>query len=407
MKVLLINNFHYRRGGSETIYLETGKMLEIHGHQVIYFSFWDELNIHCNQSKYFPKRSVNTIIGGINYFYNRSAQKKLEELIQDEKPDIAHIHLLWGGLTGSIFKVLKKYNIPIVHTTHDQRMICPAYIFRNGFDEICEKCKPDRYYMCIANKCSKKNRILSLIMTTEMYFRNTFVNPIKHIDGFIFVSKFSESKHLEFNTRFLHTNRLQLYNFTEGEDKCIIRKGNYYLYYGRLSEEKGLYTLVNTFKTKKNLSLYIVGTGPLEEPLRNLIRDDRINNITLLGFKSGEELFNLIQNSKCVVVPSECYENNPMTVIESYSYSTPVIGAHIGGIPEIVIHNETGYTFESGNIESLSYALDNFESLSDEKYDLFSQNAYNFYCANFHKDKYYDKLINFYSQIIKSYNLKR
>lgn len=407
MKVLLINNFHYRKGGSETVYFETGRTLAAHGHQVIYFSLADEQNEEAKYHYLFPKRTSNPIIGGVNYFYNWEAKRNLQRLLELEKPDIAHIHLIWGGLSASILKVLKKNNIPIVHTAHDQRMICPAYIFRNGKDEICEQCKPNKYYRCIWNKCSKKNRLLSSIMAVEMYVRNAFFNPIDNIDGFLFVSRFSESKHIEFNPRFLRTQRLQIYNFTNGERDCIIRKGNYYLYYGRLSEEKGINTLINSFKGKKDLLLYIVGTGPLKDNVTQTLLQNDIRNIKLLGFKRGEELHNLIKNAKCVIVPSECYENNPMTVIESYSYSTPVIGAHIGGVPEIIDHEKTGYTFESGNTISLSIMIDKFEALSDDDYSKFAFNAHKFYCDNFETEGYYSRLIAFYKQIISNYKERR
>ena len=243
-------------------------------------------------------------------------------------------------------------------------------------------------------------------MATEMYFRNICFNPIDNIDGFIFVSKFSESKHIEFNSRFMQTQNLQIYNFTQGEDSCIVRKGQYYLYYGRLSEEKGLFTLIKTFKEKKQLSLCIVGTGPIEPEIKDLISRENIENIKMLGFKSGETLNEIIKNAKCVIVPSECYENNPMTIIESYSYSTPVIGAYIGGVPEIIIDGETGYVFESGNCQSLSNAVDKFEEISDEDYVKYSQNAFKFYCDNFHMGSYYKRLIQFYEQVICNYHKK-
>lgn len=148
MKVLLIDNFHYRRGGAEVVYLNTADMLLEHGHEVVFFSQkWDE-NIETKDSKYFPTGYSVRSVGVLNklkcirnYFYNTDAAVSLENLIKTEKPDIAHIHLFWGGLSPSIYRMLKRHNIPIVHSVHDYRMVCPGYAFKNGKDEIWKQFK--------------------------------------------------------------------------------------------------------------------------------------------------------------------------------------------------------------------------------------------------------------------------
>ena len=131
MKVLLINNFHYRKGGSEAVYFNTADILLKHGHEVIFFSTTDQRNIDCGPKEYFVRQNkdVSAIRGALNYFYNTEAKRNLAKLIEREKPDIAHVHLFWGGISPSIFGVLKRYGIPLVHTVHDYRMVCPAYAF--------------------------------------------------------------------------------------------------------------------------------------------------------------------------------------------------------------------------------------------------------------------------------------
>ena len=133
MKILLINNFHYRRGGSETVYFNTGDLLKKHGHEVVYFSMTSKEDVPDKNSDLFPKRYdieslslLQKLKGAKSYFYNKEAARLLEELIKREHPEVAHIHLLWGGLSPSVFRILKKYKIPIVHTAHDYRMVCPA-----------------------------------------------------------------------------------------------------------------------------------------------------------------------------------------------------------------------------------------------------------------------------------------
>jgi Glycosyltransferase len=411
MKILLINLFHYRRGGSEVVYFNTADLLRSHGHEVIFFSQrWPE-NVSCPQSIYFckgidansPKLS-DKIKGVVNYFYNGYAAKNLERLIKQERPDVAHIHLSWGALAPSILPVLKKYNIPIVDSVHEYRMVCPAYTFKNGKGQVCEDCYPGHYLNCIIKRCSKGNIIFSCIMTMEMYFRNVFFHPVKYIDAFIYVSKFCRDVHLKHDTQFKNCYYEALYNFrnfdvVEYRDSRISTYNNYYLYYGRLSFEKGLSTLIEAFSKLDNQQLKIVGTGPLKEEIEKKCNESHLNNIEFCGYKAGAELYDLVKRAKFVIVPSEWYENNPMTIVEAYSLRTPVIGAAIGGITEIIRDNVTGYLFVSGSIESLTDALNKSLCLGEDEYKKMKDNAERFSDDNFDSEVHYQKLIAIYKKV--------
>ena len=414
MKLLLINNYFYRRGGSEVVFLNTAELLKSHGHNLCFFSQeWDE-NLTNEYSQYFShgygtmsKGIINKIKSIRNYFYNTEAAIKLEKLILNEKPDIAHIHMIWGGISPSIFKVLNKHKIPIIHTVHDYRMICPAYAFKNGQNEVCEECKGKHFYKCIKNRCSKGNFIMSTLMTIEMYIRNTFFNPIDNIDSFMFVSNFCYNKHLQYQPRFAEKYCVTMYNFQdagvlEEVEDSLETYDSYFLYYGRLSFEKGIKTLIEAFSIKKDTPLKIIGTGPLEEELQRFCKEKGCNNIEFLGFKTGKELFHLVRGAKFVCVPSEWYENNPMTIIESYTLGTPVIGANIGGIPEIIEEGKTGYKFEPGNIKELATIISKCNLLKEKEYQSMKNNAKLFADRNFGKDKYYKELINLYNKSINN-----
>lgn len=397
MKVLLINNFFYRKGGSEAVFFNTADLLSKKGHEVIFFCFEDEKNIHINNHEYFIPQG-RTLQRMKNYFSNPDAAKKLDEVLSVEKPDIAHVHLFWGGISPSIFAVLKKHKVPLVHTVHDYRMVCPAYTFRNGHGEVCEQCKGGRFTKCLKNRCSKGSLLQSALMTAEMYSRNRKWHPAKEIDGLIYVSQFAKRKHEKLDVRFKSTPNVVLYNFTSvGEQYPPLEKdGGYYLFYGRLSHEKGVDTLVNAFARHPVLKLKVVGTGPKEDELKQ----KGCANIEFLGYKNGDELFNLVRNAKFVCVPSEWYENNPMTIVEAYSMGVPVIGASIGGIPEIIEDGHTGYLFESGNVDSLDITIQKSEALKFEEYSKLKYAAQAFAERNFNKERHYENLIKFYKDII-------
>lgn len=410
MKILLIDVYNYNKGGAETVCFNTGKMLEEHGHKIIYFTLkWAE-NKTSPYSKYFPESKetrrgpLKQIKNVVNYFYHFEAAKKIEQLILDEKPDIAHIHLIWGQITPSIFPVLKKYNIPILFTVHDYRIVCPAYTFRNGKGQICEECQGKYFYKCFTNICCKGNKLMSAVMAAEQYFRNKFFNPAKFIDGFIYVSIFAKNIQEKYMPAVKNTPNIILYNFSTSivQKGKNIPKNKYFLFFGRLSYEKGLKTLLAAFKDIPMCKLKIVGTGSKEQELKQYVKKTYMQNVDFLGYKQGKELTDLVSNAYFVIVPSEWYENNPMTIIESYSVGTPVIGAQIGGIPEIVIEDKTGFQFVSADANNLKNIILKSNNLGNKEYTTMSSNTIKFANENFSPQSYWSKLIEFYTKFIKS-----
>lgn len=408
MKVLLIDVYNYNKGGAETVCFNTGKMLEEHGHQVVYFTLkWKENN-PSPYTKYFPESKetrrgpLRQVVNMVNYFYHFEAAKKLEQLIRDEEPDIAHIHLMWGQITPSIFPVLKRHHIPILFTVHDYRIVCPAYTFRDGNGRICEDCKGRYSYKCFMHTCCKGSKVMSAVMAAEMYFRNAFFNPAKYIDGFFYVSNFAREIQEKYMPALKGKPNITLYNFSTSivEIPKTMPEVKYFLFFGRLSYEKGVKTLLKAFQTLPECRLKIVGTGPKEDELNSFVADNDMHNVEFLGYKRGKELADLVSGAYFVIVPSEWYENNPMTIIESYSVGTPVIGARIGGIPEIIVDGETGYQFNSGDADNLKTVVEKADGITEEQYESLSCGTLKFANANFSKESYFPKLMAFYRRFL-------
>lgn len=409
MKVLQINVFNYRKGGSETVYFNTSEKLQDDGIEVVSFALKWEENYPSRYESYFPeskatrKGSFRQINNAINYFYHFEAARKIEALIKAERPDIAQIHLIWGQITPSILPVLKKYGIPVIFTIHDYRIVCPAYTFRNGKGEQCERCGGGKYYNCFLHNCTKGNYVFSAMMGMEQYFRNWFFNPVKYADGLLYVSNFAKNIHEKYQPKFKSKKSIVLYNTSTHIYDCKAQNDceRYFLYFGRLSNEKGITTLIDVFKDKKDLKLKIVGTGPEEERLKQIVSQSNALNIEFLGYKTGKDLQELIRNAYFVIVPSEWYENNPLTIIESYSAWVPVIGSRIGGIPEIIEDGKTGYVFNARSVSELGQCVDRANNLCKEEYLEFCKNTHNFAVENFNPDKYSGKLQDFYNEILR------
>ena len=403
MKILQINSCHYRRGGADVVYLNTGELLKQKGQEVFFFSMADEKNLPDPYAGYFPKstdpRNLSTLKKiqlAPSFIYNREAADKLSSLLDEVKPDIAHIHLFLGKLSSSILKVLRKKKIPIVATVHDYRYICPAYLFLDGQNKICEKCISGFYMNCTLKRCSEGNIFQSVMLTADAYFRKYKINPVNYIHRFIFVSDFIRKKHISFNPEYSAKEKL-LYNFVPELDNIVpaSTKGNYFLFYGRLSREKGIDTLLKAAQ-KTNINLKIVGTGNLYEKYIS----SSYNNVEFLGYKSGNELTALIRQASFVIVPSEWYENNPLTILEAYSHGKPVIGSRIGGIPEIIDEGETGFLFEAGDATQLTDVLLKADQVSDTEYARMSGAARNFAASHFNPDKHYEDLMNIYNELV-------
>lgn len=405
MRILLINNSHSIKGGADRVYFNTGKLLEDNRHDVQYFSTIDLENEPTDFSKYFvkvsDKRKGNfaTKISGVkDYIYNRDAYSNLCRLIKECKPEVAHIHLFCGGLSPSILKALKMNNIPIVQTVHDYRLLCPANAFLDADNQICEKCINKSYFQCAIKKCVDGNIFYSTMVALEAYYRKYFINPLDYINHFIFVSRFSQLKHIEFDDRYTNVSS-HLFNFTTIPDVYpVAEKGEYFLYFGRLSKEKGVLTLIDA-ATKTGIKLKIVGTGPMFDEIQAYASTNA--NIQVLGHQSGSAITDIIKKSSFIIVPSEWYENNPMTVLEAFAIGKPVIGAKIGGIPEIINDGKTGYLFDSRNTHDLERSIQRATNLSEQEYSEMSENARNFALSDFSAGPHYLKLMQIYSKLVQ------
>lgn len=403
MTILQINKYYYLKGGADAVFFNTIDLLRSHGHKVIPFCINDSRNMTTEWDSYFTDaqeiremRGVLQKIGSIpRFFINKDSASKIEQLIINEKPDVAHIHNIFNGISLSILPILKKYNIPIVFSIHDTRFICPSSSF-NLRGKTCDNCMNSFYTSCFTNKCYQNSLINSFMCSLEMIHKEWF-NYNRFISTYIFLNQHYIDMHAKRHSWFAQKG-IVLPNFFPNLKTTPIntRKGDYLLYYGRITEEKGIRRLIDVMKDFPDVKLYVAGTGPICKELENRATD----NITFLGFISGDLLIETIRNASFVIVPSECEENNPLTIIESYSFGKPVIGSRIGGIPELIEENKTGFIFNSFDSESLKNAINKAISLSDDEYEDFSLSAREFANKHFDSDNYYQCLMNIYNKAI-------
>ena len=408
----MCNTFYYLRGGSERCFFDLTAVLEANGHEVIPFCMDYDKNYESPYSKYFVSHidfptQLNGSAGMMGKFrvgerviYSREARQKIEQLIADTKPDIAHVHGIAHEISPSILLAIKKAGIPLVQTLHDYKLLCPNTSFV-AQDSVCEQCKGHRYYNVIRNKCKRGSTGASLLAGVEMYIHKLTQIYERNVDVFISPSKFLQSKVKEYGVKnevVQIPNFINLDNFTP----CY-EPDDYFVFFGRLAKVKGIQTLLEAMRQIKTSHLYIAGTGDLQQSLVAYAEEHQINNVTFLGHLGTDKLIPLIQKAAFSIIPSEWYENYSMSIIESLACGTPVIGANMGGISELVLDGETGLLFDSGNAEQLAkniqLLLDNPQMVTE-----MGRNGRKLVETNNNPETHYQATINIYQQLLQPAN---
>lgn len=398
MKILMVNKFLYPNGGSETYIFKLGEYLERQGHEVQYFGMEHEGRCVGNHAEAYTSdmdfhggSKLSKLTYPIKTIYSSEARKKIRLVLDDFRPDVVHLNNFTYQITPSVILEIKKWSkqtghkCKIIFTAHDYNLVCPNHMCNNpNTHENCEKCLGGHFMNCFKGKCIHGSTAKSAVGTMEAMFWK-IKGTYKYIDSMICCSEFMKTK-LDTNPLFAKKT-IALHNFIDKVEWKEVEKKDYVLYFGRFSEEKGIGTLIDVCKKLPNIQFIFAGTGPLEEEING------ISNIKNLGFQKGEALEKLIREARFSIYPSEWYENCPFSVMESQMYGTPVLGANIGGIPELISVGSTGALFESGNGENLKIKIEELWN-NKEKLDKYSEN-----CKNISFDtieEYCKKLIEIY-----------
>lgn len=401
--LLSINNYYYYRGGAETVFLEHNKLFRDSGWEVVPFAMVHEKNIDTPWSRYFVDEVefgeryslTQKLIRSAKVIYSFEARRKLTRLLDVTQPDVCHAHNIYHHISPSILGLLKRRAVPVILSLHDLKIACPAYNMLAS-DGICERCKGGRLYNVVAHRCIKGSAALSTVVMLEAVLHKLLGSYRNCVSRFVVPSRFYMAKLTEWGlppAMFTHVP-----NFVE-PSRYLPRyePGDAFLYFGRLSREKGLATLISAAAMSRARVL-IAGTGPQVDELRSLARQQSAN-VDFLGYLSGEQLHNAIRGARAVVLPSEWYENAPLSILEAYALGKPVIGARIGGIPELLRHDETGLAFESGSVSSLATALRDMSDRPDPRIEEMGRSGRRWVEREFTATLYRDRICDLYREL--------
>jgi glycosyltransferase involved in cell wall biosynthesis len=407
LRIILANKFLYPRGGDCLYTLRLMELLSRAGHEVIPFGMMHPLNIKTKYDDYFVsyidfneqlgKRNLTSIKNVLSRsIINLEATRAMERLIKDTQPDIVHLQNIHHQLTPSIIEPAWKNGIPVIWTLHDYILNCPNDNFYcNG--HVCAKCLKGGYYNAMINRCKKGSFGASLLAAAESYY-NSPSRMEKKIAKFVCPSKFMakilvESGIAQTKVQDIPNFLPQIETKNKGED--------YFLYFGRLAEEKGGSVLIEAFNNFGKGKLIIAGDGHWRKNLKEMCNRFRITNVDFLGHQSQEKIHELLAGCKAVIVPSTWWENFPYSVMEAMAFGKPVVGSAIGGIPEMIAHEANGLLFASGSsielTERLSYIWDNPEKarLMGKAGQMKVRNEYS-------PEKHYERIMQVYREAISS-----
>lgn len=395
----MVNKFLYPNGGSETYIFKLGDYLKSQGHEVQYFGMEHTgrivgncVNAYTSEMDFHSGSRFSKLTYPIKIIYSSEARKQIRKVLEDLQPDVVHLNNFNYQLTPSIIVEIVKWrkqnnhSCRIVFTAHDGQLVCPNHRFMNpNTGELCEECLGGHFMNCTKGKCIHGSTAKSLIGSVEAYYWN-LRGTYKYIDTIICCSEFMKSK---FDTNPLFRGKtVALHNFIDKVEWKDVEKKDYVLYFGRFSEEKGINTLVAAAKNCSDIPFIFAGSGPLEDKVNML------PNVHNIGFKTGEELDTLIREARFSLCPSEWHENCPFSVMESEERGTPVIGARVGGVPELIDDGVNGRLFarkDSKELESIICELWNNPETVEK---------YRAKCKELHRDgleDYYYKVINIYN----------
>jgi glycosyltransferase involved in cell wall biosynthesis len=361
MHVCHLNNYLVLRGGSECVMFDEAAMARRAGHGVDFFGCRGPGDVESRHAAFYPPGVALADLDragrwrhALRVVYNPATGRAFRRFLDAVRPGLLHAHNIYGGLTSAVLDVAREAGLPVLMTVHDYKLVCPAYLALDR-GRACLDCGGGRFYRCFQRRCHKASFAASALYTAEAYL-TAWGKKYEVVRRFLCPSRFM--------LRTLQAHGYEPHRLAylpNAVDAAGIEPssghGNYALYVGRLSPEKGLRTLLRALAAV-DMPLRLVGDGPLRAELESQVaRDGLCDRVTFAGHRTGEELAREYRDAAFLVLPSEWYENAPMAAIEAFAHGKPVIGAAIGGIPELIEPGRHGLLFAAGDAVALAEAL--------------------------------------------------
>lgn len=404
MRILLAHNNFTIQGGAEVFFHEIARVLEAQGHEVAMFSAAEEGTLDTPWASYFPEVADHKG-GGVlakaarlpKVIYNRNAKAAFARLIADFKPDVVHAFAIYVRLTPSILDAAREAGVPVVLSCNDYKHICANYkLFHHG--RTCDDCLGGRFTSVLRNRCCHGSTALSAASMLEAMAHDRMDIWRKNVDIFLFASRFMAQKTEEFWGK----GRVQIdflrNPFDAQKYHVPANVGDYFLYFGRLIDEKGVDVLMEAARLCPEARVVVVGDGPdlakLEAEAASL------DNVDVVGPAWGDALAEWLHGARAVVVPSVWHENFPYVIFQAFAASTPVIGSRRGGIPELIEAGDHGWTYEATDAAALADRMGEVLALPDTRIAQMGAAAADYTRREFNDESLYATLMKIYQRVV-------
>lgn len=339
MRILIAHNFYQQPGGEDQVFKAETNLLERRGHQVFHFTKHND-----------DVADVGKLALAKKTIWNQQTYQELRASISDLKPDVVHFHNTLPLISPAAYHAVKDAGLPVIQTLHNYRLMCPkATLYRNN--SVCEDCIGLNFkWPSIKHSCYRDNRAASAVISSMLslhQLRGTYTNKV---DAYIALTEFSKNKFIEAG---LPADKLFVKpNFLDFDPGHSYQHGTYALFVGRLTEEKGVRTLLESWRLVSDVPLKIVGGGPLSDEVAHAAQENPL--IEYVGFQSRDEVMALMKNAMMLVFPSLWYEGLPVTIIEAFAVGLPIVASRLGNMSTLITEHETGLLFEANNPQDLS-----------------------------------------------------
>ena len=344
MKILLVHNEYQQPGGEDAVFGLEQRLLSRFGHQVVtYRRSNHEIDRYSTVRRLLLVRQMT---------WASDTQRDIAGLLRRERPDVVHVHNTFTQISPSIYAECSKAGIPVVQTLHNFRLLCPgATFYRAG--GICHECVTHGLHRSVLHGCYRDSRLASAAVAGMLATHRGLSTWNRNISSYIALTEFARQ---QFINGGLPPEKICVKpNFVDPDPGRGTQSGGYAIFVGRLSPEKGLQTLLEAwFRLGNSIQLRIVGDGPLRSQLTEFAEQEGLSSVRFMGRLDREETQETIMRARFLILPSVCYENFPMTIVEAFAAGTPVVCSRLGAMQEIVTHQHTGLLFEPGSSEDLA-----------------------------------------------------
>jgi glycosyltransferase involved in cell wall biosynthesis len=394
MKVLLVHNYYQSSSpsGEDEVFKAEKELLKAKGIRVVTYERHNDEILRFSSYK---KLSLP-----FRLIWSREVYKELRDLIKRERPDIAHFHNIFYLISPGAYYVCKELDLPVIQTLHNFRLFCAnGLLMRKG--NICEKCIGRLPWRSIFYGCYRGSRFYSMPVALMEYLHRFLGTWKDKVDLYIALTEFGQKKFIECG---LPKERILVKpNFLLNPPAFSSNHKDYVVFIGRLSPEKGIFTLIEAFEDLLSLescTLKIIGDGPLRRQIEDKIREKGIRNIELLGKKGLEECMKLLKEARFLIMPSRWYETFGRIIIEAFACGKPVIASRLGAMAEIVKDGQTGLLFEPGNSKDLATKIKWMIKNQDLSMEM-GRKARMVFEEKYTSEKNYKMLLEIYKRAIK------